>query len=838
MFTIAIRGIANNPFRYVATALAIVLGIAFFTATSVLTASFEDSLNESIAEAFEDVDAAVRSANTIETPFLDIRERIPPSVAEDIAVVDGVDGAFPYLAGYAQIVTSDGKAVGGAGADAQGLGWIDDPDANPFTVVAGRAPTAADEVVVDEDTFNEGGFALGDTVRVLPLPAEVSFTVVGTITDESGSFPGQVLAFSFEGAAGVFGSADVDQVFVVATEGVTPEILVERLNQHLGHDLEAVTGETLTDEFQELIGTFARIIEIALQVFAGVALLVGAFVIYNTFTITVAQRTREMALLRAIGASGRQVSVSVMAESVLIGVVASALGAILGIGIGWGLLQLLGSFLGDPEMSLSIPESALAMGVGLGTVITVAAAYFPARRGARVDPIEALREAEVESGTAGRVRVGSGLVVLAAGLASTFWAAGGGNTWGLAAGLPLVVVAVVVLGPAIVQPLSRLLAIPVVRNGSITGELARENASRNPKRSATTSLTLMIGVALVVAATVFAATLSNLIAGDLEEELRADYVVLISQEITQAGGGLDPSVASEIAGFEGVRASVSTRDTFAEIDGSFAAVTGAATEGLEVVADLELVEGTISALGANEVAVRLDTAEESGLSLGDRVDVRFQQEATSLTVAGIYDGAYQLVQSWLVDNAVLDASLGRSLDNRILVRAENADEALLDRIDQALSGDPTASVSSRKEYIDDQAGQLDSLLTLLYALLGMSVVVALIGIVNTMSLSIHERTRELGLLRAVGMTSRQLRQTVRYESAIIALIGTMVGLGLGVFFGWVAFDALGLGYSDFTIPWITLIAIAVAGVLAGLLAGVLPARRAGRLEVLDAISSQ
>ena len=801
-----------------------------------MTTSFENSLNTSVEESFEDVDVSVRSTNKIDTPVFDARERIPASLADDIAAVEGVAGTFPYLAGYAQAVTAEGKTIGGADQGAQGIAWIDDPDTNPFELVDGRAPVAADEIVIDADTFDEGGFFLGQSVWVLPAPASAPFTVVGVIVDTEGSFPGQVVSFTLQGAASVLGTSDVDQIFVEAAAGTTPEALVERINESFGGEVEAVTGQTLVSEFQDVIGSFARIIEIALQIFAGVALFVGAFVIYNTFTITVAQRMREMALLRAIGASRRQVTVSVLAESTGIGLVASALGAAAGIGIGWILLGLLGGFLGDLDMSLHIPTGTLVGGVLLGTVITVAAAYFPARRGARVDPIQALRETATESVSAGRGRTRAGLAVLVAGLAIAVWAALGGDSRLLIGAVPLVVIAAVVLGPVVVRPLSQLLAAPLVRSGSITAELARDNASRNPKRTATTSLTLMIGVALIATATMFAATLSNLIAGDLDEELLADHVVEINSNLVFVGAGLDPAIAAEIASLDGVEAAVSVRDSFAEIDGDFTPVTGATTADLTVVADVEAVEGTVTGLGPDEVAVNLDTAENKNLAVGDRVSVRFQQGAASLTVAGIYDRGDQLLQSWLVDTAVLDAHLPRSLDTRILVRTGAADAALLAQIDTALAGNPTASLSSRDDYIDDQAGQLDNLLILLYALLGMSVVVALLGIVNTMSLSIYERTRELGLLRAVGMTSKQLRRTVRYESAIIALIGTLAGLGLGVFLGWAAFDALGLGYSDFTVPWGSLIAIGIAGLVAGLLSGILPARRAGRLEVLDAIA--
>ena len=452
--------------------------------------------------------------------------------------------------------------------------------------MAGRAPVEPDEVVIDVNTFDEGGFSVGDSVQVLPLGPQQRFAVVGTI-DDGGTFGGQVLSFSFAGgAATVFGGSEVDQIFVGAAAGVTTDQLAERLNQQLGADLEAVTGDTLTDEFQEIVGTFTNIIEIALQIFAGVALFVGAFVIYNTFTITVAQRTREMALLRAIGATGRQVAVSVVVESAAIGVVASVAGAAVGIGIGWGLLQLLGSFIGDLGLSLSIPAGGLIQGVVLGTVITVAAAYLPARRGAKVDPIEAMRDAAAESVGPARGRLYWGLGMLAAGAGATIWSSVSGEERILFGGLPLVVIAVVLLGPMIVRPLSRVLSAPAVRRGSITGELAMENASRNPKRSSTTSLTLMIGVALVVTATVFAATLSELIAGDLDEELLADHVVTVSDAVAGAGGGLDPAIAAAIGSLDGVDAVVGTRTAFAQVGDGFASVSGAGTAQLAAVADL------------------------------------------------------------------------------------------------------------------------------------------------------------------------------------------------------------------------------------------------------------
>ncbi len=833
MLQLALEGVRNNPFRYVATVIAIVLGIGFFTATSVLTTSFQDSLNDSIAEAFDDVGAAVRSDQVIEQAGFDVRRQIPASTAAQLRSIDGVSAAAPYLAGYAQVVRANGKTLGGSGAQSQGFGWIEEADLNPFAVARGRAPKAPDEVVVDAKTFADGRFALGERVRILPLPADSPFTIVGTISDESDSFSGQSLAFSFAGAKRVFGSTDVDQIFIEGDEGLSPEQLVSRVSPQLPPGLQAVTGQTLVDEFQELIGQFAGLIKIALQVFAGVALFVGAFVIYNTFAITVAQRTREMGLLRAIGALPQQVSRSILVESLLIGVLASFIGALTGIGLGYALIKLLGSLAGDFDIALSIPGAAMAGAVALGTAITVAAAYLPARRGAKVAPIEALREGAVEVQRVGHRRRAAGLGMLAAGGALTA-AALAGDVRLLAVGLPLIVISIVVLGPAIVRPLSRLLAAPIVRNGSITGELARENASRNPRRSATTSLTLMIGVTLVCAATVFGATLSTSTRGDLDQRVLADGVVEIGDAISRQGGGLDPSVARRIAAIGGVDAAVGIRQAPAQIADSSAFMTGIDSAGLDEVLDLDVVAGSVAELGTSRIAVLKSKADEEGLQVGDRIDVRFQQGSARMTVAGIFDTDNTL-GPWVVDNAALAAYTNRSLDQSIFVAASGAlPRAAIDRV---LASDPTAELKSKAAYISDQAGQINNLLVLLYGLLGMSVVVALIGIVNTLGLSIHERTRELGLLRAVGMTTAQLRRTIRYESTLISLIGTLIGLGLGLFLGWTAAQT-GDEFFVFTIPWGSLLIIAVAGVAAGLLAGVLPARRAARLDVLEAIATE
>jgi putative ABC transport system permease protein len=844
MFQIAIRGLKQNPFRYVATAIAIVLGVAFYVATSVMTTSFKDTLNGSIAEAFDDVDGAVRSTEVIETDFAEIRQKIPYETGEQIAAIEGVERAGAFLSGYAQAVTADGDVLDSAGQPPQGFAWLDDTELSPYAIVDGAAPIDADEVALDEDTFADGNFALGDQVRVLPLPADQEFTVVGVVgpNGDSDGFGGQTVAFSLDGASQAFGSTDVDQILVQGDDGLSQTELAATIDDALGADgasgLEAITGDELVGEFEDTIGQVTAILNAALQVFAAIALVVGAFVIYNTFSITVAQRRREMALLRAIGASTKQVTRSVIVESLLIGAIASAVGALVGVGLGWLLLQALGALGAGFDIALTIPPAAIVAGIAIGTINTLFAAYTPARRGASIAPIEALRESSIEQPAKSRWRTVIGVVLLVVGVTMSISAVTAADLGALAVGLPATVIAIMLLGPAIIRPMSTLIAIPMVRNGSITGELARENAARNPKRTSTTSLTLVIGVALVVTATVFAATMSSSTKGQLEQQITADQVVTVGPEIALLGGGLDPTITPSIGEVAGVDAGVPFRQASVEILDGFDQLTGTDTAQLDDVLDLNVIDGNVNALADDQIAVSEARADDDDLIVGDSVEVRFQQQAVTLRVAGIYEQD-EFVGSWLVDNTVLDANVSRSLDTKILIRSSDGNsDSVAAAVTEVLTSDPTADIETTASFIDGEVGQIDQLLILLYGLLAMAVLVALIGIVNTMALSIHERTRELGLLRAVGMTSRQLRRIIRYESTIIALIGTFVGLALGLFLGWVATRAAQDTFPDFAIPIPSLIVIAIVGIIAGLAAGILPARRAGKLDVLDAIARE
>lgn len=850
MLQLALRGIRNNPFRYAATSLAVILGIAFFVATGVLTTSFRDTINSAVTEVFEQIDVAVQSTEKLgDGPFA-MTVSIPLEVGDQLAPVDGVADVQPYVFGWAQAVQDDGKVVPGSQSQI-GMVWIDNPELNPYYIVDGVAPTAANEMMIDAHTFEEAGWALGDEVRVLPATEQQpKFTIVGTTgTDIAGASLEQTISVTLDGAATILPTVQPTQFLIETADGYTNEQVVANVQAAIdadGLELEAITGDDLAEQFSEVIDTVTGFINTALTIFAGVALFVGIFVIYNTFSIIIAQRTKEMALLRAIGASGRQVSRSVLIEAIIIGLLASAAGAIVGIAIAFGLLQLLASAIDGFDIGLSIPPSTLIMGTIIGMIITVGAAWFPARRGARIAPIEALRDSEIEEVRASNTRRFVGLGFVAGGLLASL--AGVGlfgdlSAWWIAAGLPVMIIGIFLIAPLLVRPVTKVLAMPLVRRGNITGELSRENAARNPKRTATTSLTLMIGVALMVTAAVFAATLSDTVRGTLEDTIVATEVVTVNDNVLALGGGLSPETASNIRQVGGVSSVVEFRQSMGEIsvadstddpNGTFLTATN--TADLDAAVDIDVTEGDVAAMGLNDVAISNDLADDLGVSIGDELDMSLAVGSARLSIVALYEEA-DLAGEAIVDLSTIDAIYPGALDSQLFIAADQTDE-INQQIEALLADNPTAELRSKSQYITDQANQVNNLVYLLYGLLGMAVIVALIGIVNTMALSIHERTRELGLLRAVGMTRRQLKRTVRYESALVALMGTTVGILLGLLFSWLAYEA-GSGFlRSFQVPWGQIVVVLIVGIVAGVISGILPARRAAKLDVLDAISHE
>jgi putative ABC transport system permease protein len=846
----ALRNVLAHKLRLLTTGLAVMLGVAFTTGTLVFTDTMGKTFDDLFASVYENTDAVVRAEAAFEDPagFGDQRGRVDASLVDAVAGVDGVASAQGNTTGYAQIVDKEGEPLGNPefGAPVFGGNWDEDEATNPFTIAAGRAPTADGEAVIDRQSAKDAGFEPGDRATVLVQGGPTEVTVTGIVTFGSADSPGgaSVVLFPLETAQRLVGEPGMfDEIAVVAEDGISQEEIAQRVGAGLPDGVEAVTGATVTEEQQDAINNGLSFINTFLLVFAVIALLVGAFIIFNTFFITVAQRTRENALLRALGATKRQVLVAVLVEALAVGLVASAVGVAAGLAVAAGLKVLLDAFgIALPAGGIVITSSTIVTGLVAGVVVTLVAAISPARKAGKVPPVAAMRDVAVSStGYGSKQRVIVGVIILLAGVGALLYGLFGGVDNALPVvglGALITLFAVTVLGRTVSLPLSRVISWPLARLRGITGGLASENAKRNPKRTAATASALMIGVGLVAFITIFASSVKASVDATVAETFTGD--VIVTGPGAFGSGGLDPEVADRVAELPEVEEVGAIRGGFAEIDGDAQDVLGL-DHSLFDLFDVGVVSGSPDDLDATSIAVHDDVADDKGLGIGDTVPVVFRTTGTQeMTVRLIYS-EQQPAGDWVFPMEAWEANNAEQYDFQVFVKAaDGVDPSTAAAAIEDVTVDyPGAKVLDQSEYVAEQTGFVDQILGLIYALLALAIVIALLGIGNTLALSIIERTRELGVLRAVGMTRGQLRSTIRWESVVIALQGTVLGLVVGVFFGWALVEAMAdEGLNTLDIPYTTLAVVVVLAAIAGIVAAVLPARRAAKLDVLRAIVSE
>ena len=835
MFKLTIKELAARKLRLLSTAFAVLLGVAFMAGTLVFTDTIGAAFDSALAEANEGVDAYVRTPSEIDLGYGEPGPRLDASLAQTVASVDGVDEVALRINGYAQLVDRDGKPVGDiANSPAFGTNWIDVDDLNPYELASGHAPTNDGEIVVDKASADKAGYEPGDVATVLTKSAPRQFTIAGIAKFGTNDSPAGATAVLFTDAAAteLLGSpGQADAIAVTADAGVSQADVAAAVQAAVGGDVEVITGATLIAEDQASIGEDLAEFETISMVFAVVAVFVAAFIINNTFSITVAQRTREMAMLRAIGASGRQVKRSVLIEAVVSGALASAAGLAAGVGVAVGLKQLMSAFGFDmPDHAMVISNNAMILSFAVGVLVTVLSAWLPARRAARIAPIAALRDVNVDRSAGSARRAVTGSVITAVGVAALL-AGLGGEIALVGVGALVMFIGVAVLGPVLARPVAKVFGIPLKMRG-LSGELATRNAMRNPKRTARTASSLMIGVALVGFITVFAASAKTSMAGSLETDFTGTHIV-------QAGGydnssGISPDLADELRSTPGVEVVSQARLSPAIVDGSameaFYAFDGTTVADVFVLGS---VEGDLASLGADGIAVSAEHADEQGWSIGSTVPATFPSGDTTFVVEAIYSSGTDWVGEMFVDLDALRANGGEELDYRVYV---SGDEAAIASVAGAYA---SADVLDKDGFLDVVSADIDTMLGLFYALLMLAVVIALLGIANTLALSIYERTRELGLLRAVGMGRSQVRSTVRWEAIIIAVFGTTLGLAVGTFFGWAIVRALAdEGIDTLTVPVTSLAVVTLIAGFAGAMAAVMPARRAAKLDVLKALVTE
>lgn len=848
MLKLALRNVLAKKRRFIGTALSITLGIAFLTGTLVFTDTMGRTFDNLYTEIYAETDTVVRASSSVEDSVgFEIRGRIPNAAVDRVRAVDGVAEAVGSIEGWAQLVGADGDPVGNPSMGPPTMGGsFTEGVLNPWVLTEGSRAPGPGELVIDVASAEEGSLTIGDEVTVMTQTGSHVLPLVGTARFGSVDSPAGASVSLFDLATAqqllVGGAGEVDEVLVDAAPGVGEDELTERIAAVLPDGQEAMTGSAKIAEIQDQVGDALSFFGTFLRVFAIIGLVVASFTIYNTFQIVITQRIREMALLRAIGASRPQVLGAQLIEAVVVGFVASIFGLLLGIGVAGLLKTLLASFgIALPAGgTVFLPRTAIVALV-VGVVVTAGSAVFPAMRASRIPPVAALRDVALDRTGQTWRRLALGTVVTGIGVFGFVVGLVGADLLWVGIGALGVFLGVFVLGPLLTRPIAGPISKPLPAISGITGELARENALRNPKRTSRTGGALMVGVALVVGISVISASAKDWIRDIFGEQFVGDFVA--SSE-TFGFGGLNPDLAVEVAGLTEV-------DAVAGVRVGFAQRTDHDPGGVQYVAvdpgttgqvfDIGVIAGSVESLDEHGVLLDDDEAARRGVAVGDQVTFEFVNgERRALTVEGLYT-EQDLAGNYVVSHALHEWTGADQFDFAVYIVTGDgvSADAARTAIATVTDGYPNAELRSREQYLDAQSASIDPIVNLMYALLALAVGIALFSIANSMALSIHERTRELGLLRAVGMTRRQMRTTVRWESVLIALLGTGSGLVIGIFFGWaISVTIRAGGLTAFTVPVLTIVIVTALAVVGAMLVAIRPARQAARLDILHAIAAE
>ena len=846
MTKLALKGLLSRKLRSVLTGFAVVIGVAFVVGTLVFTDTIDASFKNLFERTQQGVDVAVEAHQAVKADFSN-----PPTMPADtlakVKAVPGVEEAEGSVGSDATLLDKQGKAITSNGpptlitsaSTVKAFESLDYPSGGP--------PKTADEVAIDRGTSKKYGFKVGDTVTVTSDAPAKQYKVSGVATlDGKDNLAGaKLVVMTLPEAQRMTGHDGYDSISV-ATGSNSPDKVKAAIKQVLGGDFTVRTGKEAAEQQAQDLSDALGFIRTALLVFAAVALLVGGFLIFNTFTVTVAQRTKEFALLRVLGASRRQVLRSVLIETFAVGVIASILGVLVGIALAPALAAMLKAFGIDlGTTGLVISPGTVIIGLVIGVVATMVSGFVPARRATRIEPITAMRDAATPGvGHLRRRRVFGSIALMGLGLLALFFGLFGGIDATSAAasllglGAVLMMFGVAFLAPLLVQPLARVLGAPMA--GSLPGKLARENAIRQPQRTAVTAAALMVGLALVVLVTVFAAGIRGSVDKTIDDQVSAAMIVQ-----NQDGFSPIPQKAADTVGeVPGVKTVSAVRFSTGVFDGSNEAVTGVDPATIGSVLTLKWDRGdagTLSGLTDSQALVDYNWAKSHNKTVGQSIAFTTPLGKTAnYEIAGTFKNQAGLTSSVILTAQTL-ASLWDSKDLAFVAAAGDKGvdpESLAKKTDAALKAFPQTDALSIDQFKKKQADQVNQLLGLVFALLALSVIVALLGIVNTLALSVHERTRELGMLRAVGMSRWQVRRMVTFESVITAGIGAILGTVLGIVFSLIVSRPLADEGFVFVLPIGSLITFFILAAIAGVVASIPPARRASKVDVLRAVTTE
>ena len=839
MWRVTIKGLLAHKLRLVLTGLAIVLGVTFIAGTFVLTDTLHNTFDSLFGNIYQNVNFQVRGVAQFGSGGTATRNPVPESVLGTIRAVPGVEAAAGSVEGYAQFINHDGKAVSTDGAPTLGVAFDPNQQISALRIVQGRQPTAPNEVVMDLGTAQKYGFKVGQSVRILLQGPTRTFTITGIARfGTANNLAGATLAaFDTPTAQTLLGSVGkFDAIDVVAQPGADKATVQRDIAAALPHGVEVVTGQTVINEATNVISQGLGFFNTALLVFGFIALFVGGFTILNTFSITVGQRTRELALLRIVGASRRQVFRSVLGEAAIVGLVASLIGLGLGVLAALGLEKLVSAFgFTLPSGSLVFEARTVIVCLVVGVGVTMVSAISPARRAVQIAPVAAVSEQQVEQDVPMRRRFTRGGIITVIGVALLAYGLSKPAIQLVGLGAVLIFVGVAMLAPALARPMASVIGRPLAGLLGTSGRLGRENSMRSPKRTAQTASALMVGLALVSAIAVFGASLSRSATNSVDNAISAD--IIVSSTSKTGNGEFGNTVGIVASGVPGVTATSTVYADQFEFRHSLEGLLAVGTKNLSQTVILNMTSGTSKALAAGQLLIDTNTANNDHVSVGDVVPVRFALTGpTTMRIGGTYQ-PNALAGKYLVGDGFFLRHFQNPLPTAVLLKTDGS-PGVQPSVEHALASYPNVQVQSRAQFEASQTAQVNQLLGLVYALLALAVIIALIGIVNTLMLSVFERTHEIGLLRAVGMKRRQIRAMIRSESVILSVFGAVIGIIVGTGLGIALVSALhSQGITNTVVPVSNLVIFLILAALLGLLAASWPARRAARLDVLAAIAA-
>ncbi|WP_149548862.1 ABC transporter permease [Streptomyces marokkonensis] len=852
----SMRNFFAHKGRMALSAVAVLLSVAFVCGTLVFTDTMNTTFDKLFAATSSDVTVSSKDASDSgETTSGNGKPPvIPASVLDDVKGADGVKSAEGAVFSTSVTVVDGAKdSLSPTGGGPTIVGSWNANEARTMEITTGAAPESAGQIMVDADTADKHDLKLGDEIGVITAVGTHTAKISG-ITDFTVTNPGAAIFYldtetaqrTLVGESGVY-----TNVNVTAASGVSDAQLKKNVTAELGGDYKVLTADETAEANQESVGDFMNVMKYAMLGFAGIAFLVGIFLIINTFSMLVAQRTREIGLMRAIGSSRKQVNRSVLVEALLLGVFGSVLGVGAGVGLAVGLMKLMG--LMGMELStddLTVAWTTPALGLLLGVVVTVLAAYLPARRAGKISPMAALRDAGTPADAkAGWIRAAIGLVLTGAGgfalyLAGTADKATDGSVW-LGLGVVLSLIGFVVIGPVLASGMVRVLGAVLLRAFGPVGRMAERNALRNPRRTGATGAALMIGLALVACLSVVGSSMVASATEELDKTVGADFIIQDDNQqpvIPQAVAAVKSTPGIDrVTEYKWTEADFTTPDGRTTDDTAITAADPTYATDLRV----ETVAGKLAdAYRPDSMSVHEDFAKDHGVTVGSKIDVAFKDGTTgTLTVRAITssEGVVDAGAMYTSIDTLATYVPADRMPLDLLVFASAADgqkDAAYKALKESLDGFPQYEVRDQTDYKEALKDQIGQLLNMIYGLLALAIVVAILGVVNTLALSVVERTREIGLMRAIGLSRRQLRRMIRMESVVIALFGALLGLGLGMGWGATAQQLLALeGLKVLDIPWPTIIGVFIGSAFVGLFAALVPAFRAGRMNVLNAIAT-